>query len=183
MANQIKPINSSDRKSSTSPTRSIQPLISQHSIGKLSSNENRTNENETTTAAGQAVCDRDLNERFNSYASVKTYANGFFNLALVTTNAVQLKQLIEPMPTATITQASPSSQVNDRPLNVMLITFVCMSLLLQLVVAVLLVFLARRDEFVDEAKRMAIVRGNNWATLLISTVSIINIFINIFISV
>lgn len=115
--------------------------------------------------------DRDLNKQFDSYASVKTYATGFFNLALLTTNAVQLKQLLS------------TTSLSSNGLNILLVTCVCLSLLLQVAVALLLIFLAKQSEFVDEEKRKTLVRGNNWATLLISTVSILNVFINIFISV
>lgn len=164
----------------------IIPLKSSNSqesilLKRTDSLENKNREQQTTQ--NQEVSDepkipsvtisgQDLNKQFDSYASVKTYAAGFFNIALVTTNAVQLKQLITPTP----------SDITDG-LTILLIASVCMSILLQIIVAVILVFMAKQSEFVDDEKRDALVKSNNWATILISAVSIINVFINIFISV
>jgi hypothetical protein len=109
-----------------------------------------------------------LSKAFNSYASKKTYATGFFNLALVTTNFSQIKFLI------TIN--------NWIPLNIVLVSFVGVSIILQFSLAILLIFLVKQGEFVDDEKRDQLIRNNNWATIIILTISIINIFINVFIS-
>lgn len=68
-------------------------------------------------------------------------------------------------------------------LNIVLLFFVCLSLFLQFGVAVALVFLARRGEFIDEDKRNELIRHNNGVTILVLIISVINIFINIFLSV
>ena len=111
----------------------------------------------------------DLNQTFNSFATRKTIAAGFFNLALVTTNFAQMKQLI-----------TKNSWV---PLNIVCMTFVGLSLLIQFVVATLLVFLAKSGEFIDEDKRNQLIRSNNVTTFLVLIVTILNIFINVFIMI
>ena len=68
-------------------------------------------------------------------------------------------------------------------INIVILSFVCLSLFLQLVVGIVLVFLAKQGEFIDEDKRNQLIRSNNGVTLLVLFVSIINIFINVFISV
>lgn len=110
-----------------------------------------------------------LTNIFNSYATKKTYATGFFNLALVATNFAQMKQLI--------------TLAKWVPLNIVLLTFVCVSLLFQFVVAILLIFLAKSDEFIDENKRNQLIRSNTGTTILVLIISVINIFINVFISI
>lgn len=115
-----------------------------------------------------------LTDIFNSYATRKTLATGFFNLALVATNFAQMKSLIAPTQGRTTTWT---------PLNIVLMTFIGLSLLLQFIVGILLVFLAKQGEFIDEEKRNRLIRKNNGATLLVVAISIINIFINVFISI
>jgi hypothetical protein len=43
--------------------------------------------------------------------------------------------------------------------------------------------LAKKDEFIDEEKRNQLIRHNNGVTLLVLVIAVINIFINVFISV
>ena len=112
-----------------------------------------------------------LADIFNSYATKKTIATGFFNLALVSSNFAQMKQII------TVTSGKAWA-----PLNIVCMTFVCLSLFLQFIVAIVLVFLAKQGEFIDEDKRNQLIRSNNGVTLLVLVISIINIFLNIFIS-
>ena len=107
-----------------------------------------------------------LNKVFDSYATKKTIATGFFNLALVATNFAQMKYLI--------------AKAIWTGLNITLLTFVCLSLFLQFALGTLLVFLAKQGEFIDEEKRDQLIRSNNWATLIALAISIINIFINVF---
>jgi hypothetical protein len=87
----------------------------------------------------------------------------------VATNFAQMKQMI-----------TKNSWI---PLNIVILTFVCLSLLIQFIVATVLVFLAKEGEFIDEDKRNQLIRSNNGVTILVLIVSIINIFINIFISI
>jgi hypothetical protein len=115
-----------------------------------------------------------LTNIFNSYATKKTVATGFFNLALVATNFAQMKALIAP---------TGGRVPVWNALNIVCMTFVGLSLLLQFLVAVLLIFLAKQGEFIDEDKRNQLIRSNNITTLLVLAISIINIFINVFISV
>ena len=129
-------------------------------------NQNQEDISEPKIPSATIISGQDLNKQFDSYASVKTYAAGFFNIALVTTNAVQLKQLITPTP----------PDITDG-LTILLIACVCMSILLQIIVSVILVFMAKQSEFVDDEKRDALVKSNNWATILISAVSIINVLL------
>jgi hypothetical protein len=68
-------------------------------------------------------------------------------------------------------------------LEIVLLTCITLSLVLQLAVAVALVFLAKSGEFIDETKRNQLIRNNNWVTIFVLIISIINIFINIFSSV
>ncbi len=68
-------------------------------------------------------------------------------------------------------------------LNIILMTFIAVSLLLQFAVAVALVFIAKEGEFIDETKRSQLVRSNNWLTLLVLITTVVNIFINVFISI
>ena len=109
---------------------------------------------------------------FDSYAIKKTYAAGFFNLALIATNFTQLKHLI-------------NLNNNDlyTPLNMIILTSVSLSLLLQVVAGVVLVFLAKSGEFMEDAQREKLIKNNNAVTLLILTISIINVFINVFLNV
>ena len=115
-----------------------------------------------------------LTDIFNSYATKKTFATGFFNLALVATNFAQMKSLISPTQGRTTVWNA---------LNIVLMTFIVVSLFLQIIVGVLLVFLAKQGEFIDEEKRNQLIRSNNGTTLLVVAISIINIFINVFISI
>jgi hypothetical protein len=57
---------------------------------------------------------------FDSYATKKTYATGFFNLALIATNFTQLKQLIDLGSTEKL-----------GVIDIVLLMFVSISLLLQ----------------------------------------------------
>lgn len=113
-----------------------------------------------------------LSSLFDSYATKKTYATGFFNLALIATNFTQLKQLIV---------LSQTSELDLQ--NTIVLFFICISLLFQLIVGVVLVFIARKSEFIDDVKRAQLMKSNNALTLLIVTISVINVFINVFLNV
>jgi hypothetical protein len=114
-----------------------------------------------------------LSNIFNSYATKKTYATGFFNLALIATNFTQLKQVI--------TACSSMSDVSIT--NMVILSFIVISLLLQVFLVVLLVFLAKNGEFYDEEKREQLIKNNNIVTLIVFAISIINVFINVFLNV
>lgn len=108
---------------------------------------------------------------FDSYATKKTYAAGFFNLALIATNFTQLKQLVQ------------LSQIQELDIiNVIALFFIIISLLSQLVVGIILIYIAKTNEFIDQEKREQLIKRNNAVTFLIITISIINVFLNIFLN-
>ena len=113
-----------------------------------------------------------ISNLFDAYATKKTYAAGFFNLALIATNFTQLKHLL------TMDQTTLFCV-----LNISIMTFVCISLLLQIVVGIVLIYLARSGEFIEEQQRAKLIRQNNAVTFLIVAISIINVFINVFLNV
>jgi hypothetical protein len=114
-----------------------------------------------------------LSNIFDAYATKKTYATGLFNLALIATNFTQLKQIITS--TATLDQLSITNSV--------VLASVCISLLFQLLLVVVLVILAKHGEFYDDEKREQLIKGNNLVTLLVLAISVINVFINVFLNV
>lgn len=116
---------------------------------------------------------RGLSNIFDSYATRKTYATGMFNLALIATNFTQMKHIIAVTPS--LGQLSIT--------NGILLIFVCVSLLLQLLLNIILVFLAKHGEFYDEEKREQLIKSNNAVTLIVLAISIINVFINVFLNV
>jgi hypothetical protein len=75
-----------------------------------------------------------LGKAFNSYSSKKTYATGFYNLALVTNNFSQIKYLI--------------SINNWTTTNIVLVSFLGLSIVLQFGLAIMLVFLVKQAEFI-----------------------------------
>jgi hypothetical protein len=66
-------------------------------------------------------------------------------------------------------------------MNIVLLSAVCISVLFQFTVGAALVFISKEGEFIDEEKRVDLIKKNNYATLLVLATSIINIFISIFI--
>lgn len=129
-------------------------------------------ESQRLTELRQASELKNLNSTFNSFSSKKAYATGLLDLALITTNFAQLKQLI---------QSKKSAQWEV--LDIIVIICVCFSLLLQFLCGAVLVFSAKQFEFTDENKRDASVKLNNMLTLLILVITILNIFINVFLSI
>ena len=111
-----------------------------------------------------------LSNIFDSYATKNTFATGFFNMALIASNFNELKELV----------SMERDETGWSGVDITLLVLVCISLLLQFTVGIVLVFLAKNGEFIDEDKREMLIRNNNAATLLVITVSIINVFINIF---
>ena len=113
-----------------------------------------------------------ITDLFDSYATKKTYASGFFNLALIVNNFSQLVHLLS------LDQSALYCIVN---LSAMVL--VAISLILQVVVSGVLIYLARSAEFMDEVKRANLIRRNNIATFLIISISVINVLINLFLGV
>lgn len=119
---------------------------------------------------------------FNTFSTKKSYATGFFNLALIASNISQIKILFK-------TQQDMSNKTEYKVswtiIDAILITFVSVSLLLQLLVGIQLIFLARRahGDFLSEEKREDLIKNNNSITCLVLAISIINVLINIFMNV
>jgi hypothetical protein len=113
-------------------------------------------------------------QKFDSFATRKTIATGFFNIALIATNISQIKQICAP--------AGGRTPVWNA-INIILLVFASLSLLLQFFLATILAFLAKQGEFIDETKRNQLIRSNNGATILCLVITVINIFINVFLSV
>lgn len=110
---------------------------------------------------------------FNSFATRKTISIGFFNVALVATNVAQIKQIAKP---------ADGTPANWSPINIVILVFVCISLVLQFLVAIVLFLLAKAGEFIDDQARARLIRSNNLATILVLIISVINIFVNVFLN-
>ena len=127
---------------------------------------------------------------FNAFSTKKTYATGFFNLALIATNISQAKKLFMTQQQQSIFPSPLNAALDTYKMSLnivdsVLIAFISVSLLLQLLVGVLLIFLARRahNDFLSEEKREDLIKSNNSITCLVLAISIINVFINIFLNV
>ncbi|XP_066995508.2 ninjurin-A isoform X2 [Anabrus simplex] len=101
----------------------------------------------------------------NTYAAKKTVAQGMMDIALITSNANQLRYLLE------FSQNSPTFYM-----NVILITI---SLMLQVAVGVSLIFKGRYD-LGGEAKMAHANRLNNYVVVGVFMVTIINVFVAAF---
>jgi hypothetical protein len=111
-----------------------------------------------------------LGELFNQYATLKTAKIGSLILALMAANFAQLKLIVMPS----------TGNPHWNAINIILIICVITSLVFQVFIGSGLLFLATRDNFIDDEKRESVIKKNNWVTILVVTVSILNIFINIF---
>lgn len=120
---------------------------------------------------------------FNTFSTNKTYATGFFNLALIATNISQIKKLF--LKQNEFKPLLDTYKISWNVIDITLIAFVSLSLILQIFVGVLLIFLARRShgEFLNEDKREELIKNNNSITCLVLAISIINVFINIFMNI
>ena len=108
---------------------------------------------------------------FNTFATKSTISAGCFNIALVANNVAQIKQICAP---------SGGRVAKWNAVNIVLLTFVCISLFLQFIVAIVLAFLAKQGDFIDDNKRNQLIRSNNGATILVLIITVINIFVNVF---
>ena len=154
-------------------------------VGKIEENESiKLKEAETETFLKIENIDLEhLANIFNTFSTKKTYATGFFNLALIASNICEIKKLflLEKDSNANLNSYKISWSVID----IILIVMVSLSLVLQIFVGVMLIFLARRHhvEFLNEEKREDLIKNNNSVTCLVLAISIINVFINIFMNV
>ena len=106
---------------------------------------------------------------FNGYATKKTLANSSFEIALIVTNAVQLKTLLGSAPK------------HDTLWYVGLV-LVCVSLGIQVINACVLVLLGS-DDISKERRQHRLVSLNNFSLILTVLLSIVNVVLNIIIAV
>uniref|UniRef100_A0A8C4QLF8 Ninjurin 2 n=1 Tax=Eptatretus burgeri TaxID=7764 RepID=A0A8C4QLF8_EPTBU len=100
----------------------------------------------------------------NHYATKKSLAESMLDVALLMANASQLKAVIE--------------QPNN-PYYTALITFISISIFLQVIVGVLLVFIVKSD-VTNPDKQHRVDTINNIATGLVFVIVVVNIFITAF---
>ncbi|CAH2313118.1 ninjurin-1 [Pelobates cultripes] len=101
----------------------------------------------------------------NHYANKKSAAESMLDIALLMANASQMKAVIDQGPTFNY--------------YVPLIIFISLSLILQIVVGILLIFIVKHD-LNDPAKHATLENLNNAATGLVFIIVIFNILITSF---
>ncbi|KAE8609026.1 hypothetical protein XENTR_v10011694 [Xenopus tropicalis] len=105
----------------------------------------------------------------NTYARTKTLAQGFLDMALFTANASQMKHLLQEGP---VTQ-----------FYYFLFTLLCISVILQLIVAAILIYKGSKNiEYDDPERRLSdrVHLLNNIVTGLILVITAVNVFITAF---
>ncbi|XP_066568610.1 ninjurin-1-like [Amia ocellicauda] len=105
----------------------------------------------------------------NTYARTKTLAQGFLDMALFTANASQMKHLLQQGP--------------DTQFYYFLFTMLCVSVSLQLMVAVLLIYNGSHNIQYDDPEHRLSDRVhllNNIVTVLILVITAVNVFITAF---
>ena len=107
----------------------------------------------------------------HTFASRKSYATGLLDIALITSNFAHLKQIFKN-----------KESISWNILDVVLLCLIAVSLLMQLICGMWLVFLPIKKEFKDEMEKEKHKLRENVFTFLILVITIINIFINVFIS-
>jgi hypothetical protein len=105
----------------------------------------------------------------NQYATKKTIALGNLEIALLATNAIQLKTLL-------------GHKGNKDTLWWVSLALVCASLLIQLINACVLVLLGT-DDISKERQQHRLVSLNNFSLILSIFVNVINIVLNVIIAV
>ena len=105
----------------------------------------------------------------NGYATKKTLANSSFEIALIVTNAVQLKTLLQSTP-------------KQDTLWYVGLVLVCASLGIQVINACILVLLGT-DDISKERRQHRLVCLNNFSLILTVLLSVVNIVLNIIIAV
>ncbi|KAM9301453.1 ninjurin-1-like [Gastrophryne carolinensis] len=105
----------------------------------------------------------------NTFARTKTLAQGFLDMALFTANASQMKHLLQQGPRT--------------PFYYFLFTLLCLSVILQLIVAALLIYKGSKNIECDDPERRLSDRVhllNNIVTGLILIITAVNVFITAF---
>ena len=106
---------------------------------------------------------------FNNYATKKTLANSSFELALLVTNAVQLKTLL-------------SNKTNHDSLWYVGLVLVCISLFIQVINACILVLLGA-DDISKERRQYRLISLNNFSLILSVLLAIVNVVLNVVVAV
>ena len=106
---------------------------------------------------------------FNQYATKKTLANSSIELALLVTNAVQLKTLL-------------GDKIQHDALWYVGLSLVCVSLFIQVINACILVLLGK-DDISKEQKQHRLVSLNNFSLILSVLLAIVNVVLNIIVVV
>lgn len=106
---------------------------------------------------------------FNRYATKKTLANSSFEVALLVTNAVQLKNLL-------------GNKTHQDALWYIGLTLVCISLFIQVINACILVLLGK-DDISKEQKQQRLVSLNNFSLILSVLLAIVNVVLNVIVAV
>jgi len=106
---------------------------------------------------------------FNRYATKKTLANSSFEIALLVTNAVQLKNLL-------------ANKTNPDALWYVGLTLVCISLFIQVINACILVLLGTGD-IGKERRQERLVSLNNISLILSVLLAIVNVVLNVIVAV
>jgi hypothetical protein len=110
-----------------------------------------------------------VNNTFNAYATKRTFATGLLDLALMSKNFTQGKQIM-------VAKRANAWQTSD----VVLVLSIGLSVLLQFGTGAVMLFTAKQ-EFLDEAKMTEIMARNNLVIFLFLAITVINIFIDVFI--
>ncbi|CAF1021808.1 unnamed protein product [Adineta ricciae] len=106
---------------------------------------------------------------FNRYATKKTLANSSFELALLVTNAVQLKTLL-------------GNKSNQDALWIVGLSLVCASLFIQVINACILVLLGT-DDISKEQRQHRLISLNNFSLVLSVLLAIVNVVLNVIVAV
>ena len=113
-----------------------------------------------------------LNKSFNTFSARKAYATGLLDLALITTNFAQIKQILT------------SKKTHEwLLLDIFLVVIIGLSLILQFFCGFVLLFSTRTKEFIDEDERKKNLRKDNAFTFLILIITVLNLFINVFFTI
>ncbi|CAF1545101.1 unnamed protein product [Adineta steineri] len=105
--------------------------------------------------------------KYNRYATTKTIGQGFFELALITSNAMQLRTLLTQKQRDGIWIAS--------------LVLVCLSILAQIGLTYLLIIIGKGD-IENPDKQTKLEKYNYLALFITILISIMNVIINVFMS-
>ncbi|CAF0716736.1 unnamed protein product [Adineta steineri] len=106
---------------------------------------------------------------FNRYATKKTLANSSFEIALLVTNAVQLKTLL-------------GNKTTQDALWYVGLSLVCVSLFIQVINACILVLMGT-DDISKERRQHRLISLNNFSLILSVLLAIVNVVLNVIVAV